>query len=273
MIRLALFLLALMASHAEAAGPRIISINLCTDHLLLSLADADQVLGLSPYAARTQNGEDHTPFPGTLPVLSGTAEEVLNLKPDRVVAGRFTKRTTRELIRAKGIPVEEFEVARTVAEARAQIIRMGAILKKPERAAVIAADLDQAVARARAVALANPLTVLPLQRRGWVSGEESLITDLLGLIGLKNAASRLGLRAGGFVGLETVVKLKPDLLILAQDEVRGIDQGEAMLLHPALQESYPASKRLSLSGRMSLCGGPGLVAAINHLAELIEKKR
>ncbi len=273
MIRLAFMLFLALTAPAEAAGPRIISINLCTDHLLLSLADPDQVLGLSPYGARTQMGEDRTPFPGPLPLLSGTAEEVLHLKPDRVVAGRFTKRTTRELIRIHGIPVEEFDVARTVAEARAQIIRMGLILEKPERAERIAAQLDQAVMEAKAAALASPLTVLPLQRRGWVSGEESLISDLLGLIGLKNAAASMGLRAGGFVGLETVVKLKPDLLILAQDEVRGIDQGEAMLLHPALQEAYPPEKRLTLSGRMSLCGGPGLVAAIKTLTAMIASRR
>ena len=36
-------------SHA-AEQPRIASINVCTDQLLLTLADPEQILGLSPYS-------------------------------------------------------------------------------------------------------------------------------------------------------------------------------------------------------------------------------
>jgi len=35
---------------AAATLPRIASINLCTDQLLMTLADPPQILGLSPYA-------------------------------------------------------------------------------------------------------------------------------------------------------------------------------------------------------------------------------
>lgn len=45
------FALATMfAATASARQPRIASINVCTDQLLLALADPEQILGLSPYS-------------------------------------------------------------------------------------------------------------------------------------------------------------------------------------------------------------------------------
>jgi hypothetical protein len=47
--------LALPAS-ASAAAPRIISMNICTDQLLLALADPAQIMGLSASRAMRDNG-------------------------------------------------------------------------------------------------------------------------------------------------------------------------------------------------------------------------
>jgi iron complex transport system substrate-binding protein len=77
--------------------PRFASINLCTDQLLMTLVDPGQILGLSPYArnsARSWEVAKASQFPR----LSGEAEDVLVQKPDIVVAGRYTKRATRELL-------------------------------------------------------------------------------------------------------------------------------------------------------------------------------
>ncbi|MGK9691485.1 hypothetical protein O6437_23040, partial [Salmonella enterica subsp. enterica] len=38
------------ASAVSAAGPRVVSMNVCSDQLVLSLADPDQILGLSRFA-------------------------------------------------------------------------------------------------------------------------------------------------------------------------------------------------------------------------------
>ena len=99
---LRIILLMLCAGAANAADrPRVASINTCTDQLLLALADPEQILGLSPYsrdAARSWAAEAAKRYPK----LSGEAEDVLILKPDIVVAGRFTKRATRELLKREG---------------------------------------------------------------------------------------------------------------------------------------------------------------------------
>ena len=84
-------------SPAFAAGlPRIVSMNVCTDQLLLPMADPAQILGLSRFArdgGQSWAAEQARRYP----TLSGGAEDVLELKPDIVDASSFDKRSTREL--------------------------------------------------------------------------------------------------------------------------------------------------------------------------------
>jgi iron complex transport system substrate-binding protein len=259
-------LLMMLAGAAQAADlPRIASINLCTDQLVMTLADPAQILGLSPYArdaARSWDADKAVQFPK----LSGEAEDVLMLRPDLVVAGRYTKRATRELLKDKGLNVAEFDVPRSMDDVKKQIVRMGELVGHPDRAAAEVAKLDAAIARTRAVAARKKLRVLALSRRGWVSGSESLTGALLGAVGLSSAAKDMGLRTGGFASLEAIVSLKPDYLLLSEGSSFAEDEGRAFLLHPALERFYPASKRLVIPEKLINCGGPMIAEALDRLA-------
>ena len=255
----------------NAAGKaRIASINVCTDQLLLALADAAQIVGLSPYsrdAARSWAAADA----GRYQRLSGDAEDVLILKPDLVVASRFTKRPTIELLHDKGVRIVEFDVALSLAEARDQIRQMGELVGDRERADVQIARLDDAVERARTAAARKNYRVLPLSRRGWVSGRESLTSSLLEVAGLSNAAGEIGFRGGGLASLETIVSARPDFILVDDDSPFAEDQGRAFLLHPVLERLYPPAKRLMVPERLTVCGGPMLAEALERLTAEIER--
>jgi iron complex transport system substrate-binding protein len=256
---------------AQSLRPeRVISLNMCTDQLLLDLAPRAQIMGLSPFARDAARSWLAAKVDG-LPVLSGTAEEIMVMKPDLVVAGRFTKRATREFIRARNIPLEEFDAVRTLTETRRQITRFGDITGAVEKATERNAELDAAAAALKAVAASSRLRVLPLSRRGWVSGRETLMSDLLTQAGLVNAANDLGLRSGGFLTLEAIVKLRPDAILITREQGSAEDQGSALLLHPAIQDMFPPERRIIISERLTVCGGPMLVEAMRTLADQIAR--
>jgi iron complex transport system substrate-binding protein len=255
---------------APANLPRIASINLCTDQLLLTLADPPQILGLSPYSrdpARSWAAAEAASFPR----LSGTAEDVLVLQPDAVVAGRFTKLATRQLLKDKGLRVVEFDTARSLDDARKQIRLMGEVTGHPDRASAEIDRLDAAMAHVRQLAARRLYRVLAISRRGWVTGGDSLTSSLLANAGLTNAAKDLGIKSGGFVSLEMIVNLKPDLILVSDDSGFAEDEGSAFLLHPALERFYPASKRIVIPERLTVCGGVMLSEAMDRLASELER--
>jgi iron complex transport system substrate-binding protein len=255
---------------AFAAGPRIASMNVCTDQLLLTLADPDQILGLSRYS-RNASQSFAADAARRYPILSGGAEDILVLQPDIVVASQFDKRSTRELLKEKGLHLAEFAVPRNLDEAKAQIREMGEIAGHPDRAAAEIVRIDDAIARARRAVADKRASVLPLSRRGWVSGRDSLVSSLLTETGLFNAAGDLGVGFGGFAPLEAIIKLKPDFILVSEAGDRAEDDGKAFLLHPALERFYPPSKRIVLPDRLTVCGGVMLADALDVLVKELQR--
>jgi iron complex transport system substrate-binding protein len=269
-LRFGLTLAALAALPASAAAaPRIVSMNICTDQLLLAIADPAQIMGLSRFSgnARQWAGPEARKFP----ILSGGAEDILVLKPDVVAASDFDKRSTRELLKANGQNLVEFPVPRTLADVREQIRQMGDLAGHPERAAAEIARLDAAIAGAKQAAAGKHFRMLPLSRRGWVPGRDSFVGAILAEAGLASAAGELGISFGGFVSMEEIIKLKPDFLVVSDASERAEDDGRAFLLHQALERFYPRSKRIVIPERMTECGGVLLADALNALSAELKR--
>src|SRR5215210_7723292 len=94
----------------SAALPRIASMNVCTDRLLWPVADPEQIVGLSRFSRSAWLTKDPRPYP----MLSGSAEDVLVLRPDVVIASMFDKRSTRELLKQHGLRLIELPVPRNL---------------------------------------------------------------------------------------------------------------------------------------------------------------
>lgn len=262
-----------LAAFAHGAGSRalpvrIASINMCTDQLLLALADPDEIAGLGPYSR-----DPHLSFLASqanqYPRLSGEAEDLLALAPSVVLAGRYGKKATRDLLRRHGLTTEEFDVPHSIEDVKGQIRRVGDLVGHPERAMALIDRIDKSAERARAAASMWRARVLAVSRRGWIAGGDSLLSSLLATVGLANSATELGLTSGGFAPLETIVSTQPDLLLVAEAAPTAEDQGKALLLHPALDRLYPPERRLVISEQLTICGGPMLPAALDSIAEAI----
>lgn len=258
-----ILLVGLLAGAAQAGDlPRVASLNLCLDQLVLELAKPQQILGLSRFA-RDARLAHRAEAAKTYPQLKG-AEEILFLKPDLVLTSRFTPAATRDFLAAARVKTEEFDDATSFAQTREQIARMGVLLGHEAAAAEKIARLDGAAARLKGAAQGR-LRVLVLARRGYVSGRSSLPGELLALAGVENAATLA--RMGGFASLESILALKPDALLLTGEAIGAEDQGSAMLEHPALAALFPPERRLYLPDHLTVCGGPMLAEAMDRLAE------
>jgi len=265
---LALLLFGTVEASADVPR-RVVSFNLCADQLVLALADSDQIAGLSPYAAdATMSVVADTA--GAYRRLDWQAESTIALGPDLVLIGDTDRPITKHLLRSQGLRLHEITLIADFAAARRQIEEVAAILGHPERGERLLAHIE--AARARLAAAIKPAfsTALLVNRGGYTAGSQSLAAALLAEAGLKPP---LGAPQGygGYIPLERLLTLHPDVIVLNNLPGDSKDQGSYNLSHPALNALYPPEKRIVLPTRYTLCGGPALVAAFDYLAGLLTR--
>ena len=253
---------------ADSVPSHVVSINLCADELLIALADPAQIADLSIYAT-----DPNLAFlAGEAKRFrhdAGAAETVVAMAPDLVLAGRFSKRETRATLTTLGYRLVELEPARNIADSVAQIRKVASLLGHPERGEGLISRIDEArdrAATAVSIGSGNRRSVAVYLRRGYVTGSNTLTDELLSLVGLDNAGSRLAGRTGGVVPLEKLIAAPPDYLLVSSRQAPAEDQGSALLAHPALAALFPPEKRIALPDRLTVCGGPSLPAALDWLA-------
>jgi iron complex transport system substrate-binding protein len=134
----------------------------------------------------------------------------------------------------------------------------------------MAVALDAARVRLARVARTAKASALVVERGGYASGPDSLVAALLAEAGL-NAPSGAPGGLGGFVALERLLVMSPDLIVLKDPPAQAADQGSLLLLHPALRARYPANRRIVLPTRYAMCGGPALIEALNYLADALPR--
>lgn len=256
------------ASAAERPH-RIVSINACTDQLLFKLADREQIAALTHYAADPDFSVYASEVRASgIPLIQGNAEEVLHLKPDLVIAGKWTRTATRALLTARGLPIADFAPDESVAASIVAIEEIAKLVGHGDRGAAMIAEIEAALATTAAEPAAKgTISVLEVQRRGYTSGHETLTGELLRRLGLANAADQLGIANVGHVTLEALLKARPDALIVMQPGADASDQGVALLRHPALMAAYPSERRILLPAQLTACGGPALAQAVRMLGE------
>lgn len=246
------------------SGPRIVSMNPCTDAILAEVADPAQVLALSSYSRDPASSSMDAGFARRFPSVSGSVEEVVALRPDIVVSGNFHGPATVQAFRRLGIRLVQFPIAGTVEESRAQVRQIAALTGQPGRGEALVARIDAALAAAAPPPGAAPVAALVWQSGGIVPGEGTLIADLLRRTGFASFSASRGMGQADVLPLEEVLADPPRLILAAGDSHASEDR---MLSHPALAR-LDGTARARLDPALLWCGGPTIVRAAGRLAEV-----
>lgn len=269
-----LFALPLIAALLGGAGPvppqrprRIVSLNLCADQYLLALADPGQIVALTQFA-RDPEMSAAAGKARAFHSTRGSAEEVLALRPDLILATPGRRRETMARLQGRDIATLDVSFANNYADIVAQIRSVAVAVGHPARGEALIVHMDRQLASIPATAGRGAVAAY-YQRRGFLTGTGTLIDDLMQRVGLRNLAAKLGKPALARVGLEEMAMARPDYLIVetATDQVQ--DQGTEMLHHPVLAPI----PRLRLPQAWTVCGGPAYVEAARALAAQLGGKR
>lgn len=264
---LALPFLLLIGAAPPARPERIVSLNLCADGYLLALADRSQIAALTQFATDPAMSYAALAARG-LRTIRGSAEDVLALRPDLILASPGKRRETMAQLRGRHIATLDLAPADSLAEIEAQVREVAAAVGHRDRGEALIARMEAALGRLPRGA-GRGRTAAYYQRRGFLTGAGTLIDELMRRVGLVNLATRLGKPALARVTLEEMARARPDFLIVESDAERVADHGTEMLQHPILA----GIPRLALPQAWTVCGGPGYVRAAQSLAAQVQRSR
>ncbi len=251
------------AREAAPAGPRIVSLNPCTDAVLVEVADPAQILALSSYSSDPASSSMDLAIARRFRAVDGTVEEVIALQPDLVLGSTFVAPTTRSAFARLGFLYESFGINPSVADSLAQIRTIAALAGHPQRGEALVLRIEAALA-ANAPPRGEPVTAVVWQSSGIVPGKDTLISELLTRTGFVNAAAAKGLRQADVLPLEVMLADPPQLILAAGNPESNEDR---MLAHPALA-ALKDTRLERYDSSLLWCGGPTIVQAAERLGDI-----
>ena len=262
-----MLLCALATLPAAAAGPqRIVSLGLCTDQLLLLLAERGQIASLSVWAA-DENMSYLAAAVGDIPLNQASIEEILRFEPDLVVASDFVAWDTIAFLRQLGVTVRQLPVATSVEEIYAQIGEFGAWTGQPGKAAALLAQMRERLAAIESRYAGRPeKSVIVYAPNGFTIGAGTLEHDLFVHAGYRNLAAEMGIDGFRPISLETLVAANPDVLQIDRNLSSQASLATAALEHPVLRRLQAEREFLDIPLKLRICAGPMVVDAIEMMA-------
>lgn len=238
---------------------RLVSLNPCTDALLVELADPEQIAALSHYSRDPASSSIDMAESARFRAVGGSVEEVLALDPDIVLASDFLAPATRHALRDLGLQTEEFGIASDIAASFGQIRRVAALVGHPDRGEALIAQIEDAVRQAEAAAGDQPVATVLWQPGEIVAGEGALVSRLMRSAGLSSHSAALGLGQADYLPLELIIAQPPELLLIAGDS-RAQD-------HPVLRK-LSKTRVEHIDPKLLYCGGSTIIRAAERLSEI-----
>ncbi len=241
---------------AESSGPpKFVSLNPCMDAILVEVATPGQVLALSHYSRDPASSSIDAQVAAQFNITGGTAEEVLSLQPDIVLASTFIAPATRAALERAGLRVETFDNPASVDESIDQVRALADLTGEAERGEALAARIAGADTAQRV----RNISALLWQPGQIVPGEATLVAQHLRTAGMASHSEGMGLAQADFVSLEQLLHEPPQILLVAGDS-----QGQS---HPLLSQ-LRSTLVAEFSPNLFYCGGPSIPNARARLMEI-----
>lgn len=244
----------LLPQHAAAARPmRIMTMSMCADLLVLQLVPANRIASVT-YLAHEGAG---VLFPGAdagISVNRGTPEDIINLKPDLIVAGDVSTALTRRLAKRVGARLVEVKSATSFDDIRASLRHLGAQVGEPARAEALVRQMDRTLAGLSATAPVQPMRVVVWSGGATVPGADGLTSAIVRAAGARNVAEKPGPADSSF-GVEELLAARPQALLYGGGRPgrRSLTTDEGQ--HRVIRRLYEG-RRVALNSVVHVCGLP-----------------
>lgn len=263
---LAILILIAVPFFAHGKPQRIVSIGLCTDQLLLMLADREQIASLSNWALDEDLSYMRDAV-GDIPINHASVEEIVRLEPDLVIASEFVGRDTMQFLQRLGYPVARLPVPTSVAETYELIRETGRQTGNSSRAEALIESMRQELAEIQSrYASRPPRTFIVYGPNGFTIGSNTLENDMFMHAGYRNLAAEMGIEGFQSISLEKLIAADPDVLQIDRNLSRQDSLATSRLAHPVIAKIIHRREALDIPLRLRICAGPMITQAVEMMA-------
>ena len=243
-----------LAAAADAAPRRVASLNLCTDELLLMLADPAQVVSVTHLAqkpAETRLWREARRYRRN----DGSLVSVVGLRPDLVLTMGGGARDRGRIAGRLGLRIVDLPFPQSLADIERNVRTVSSALGRESAGAAVLARID----RLKATRPAVSADTIWLGGGGRTWAAASLAAQWMALAGLRQRAVR-----GDRVSLEQLL-VSPPAVLLRSDYRSGQYSAEQKWLSHPLARRARGGRNLVTDGRSWTCMGPALIGEIERL--------
>ncbi len=282
----------------QASPQRIVSINLCTDELLLQLVTPERVAALTKFSADPEVSTVASQA-RDIQKIQGGIEDVQACGPDLLVGGKFSHKETLRFFESSGIPVLTFGLPKNFEDIYADIRKLATAVGETARGDQIIQRMRSDLAALKPEARHSVVILRPeaeeskdeilrpgmaqndgkkilkraffFQSGGLVPGSGTFENAIMEAAGLENLSATMGIRDYGSLSLEKLIEMKPEVLIFSSDQKEKPTIRGEVLSHPAIRKALPHVKTVILPSAILNCGSPASVEAVRILVEETQK--
>jgi iron complex transport system substrate-binding protein len=247
-----------LAGAAEAAPKRAVSLNLCTDELLLLLAAPDQIASVT-YLSQQKMETTLWRQAQAYRANDGSLLSVAPLRPDLVLNMGGGARDRVRIADRLGMKIVDLPYPQSIADITASIRKVAAALGRPsagDKLLMEMAELQRSAPKAQ-------LDTIWLGGGGRSVAADGLAADWMALVGFRQRAL-----TGDRVSLEELL-MNPPAFVLRSDYRSGQYSGEQRWLRHPLARLKRKSRTITTDGRAWTCMGPALIREIVRLRKSI----
>ncbi len=243
---------------------RIISLNLCSDQLLYQLGVGARIVAYSHLATNPQ----YSMIAGQVKnsrTVRGSAEELVALRPDLVIAGPYSTKTSVAMVRGLGKRVMIMPIATSFSQVRSNIKLIADAVGEPGRGAALIRAFDQRLALLK-LRVSGPrprAAVYYTNSVAQISG--SIESAVMKFSGYRNIADLVKLSPRGTLTLERLLMVAPDMIVLGHRPENYPTVLADNLRHPALGKFLKNHAWVAMPERLWICGTPTVLDAAERL--------
>ena len=239
-------------------GGGIVSTNPCVDSVLIRILPASRIAAISHYSQDPSATSIPLAVARRFRGIAGTAEEMIALHPDLVIASTYTPPATQAAYARAGLKTLLLGIPDSIAESKAQVMQIADAVGAPAGGARINADIDRAVARWSREDEPSPSALLYISG-DLATGGSTLLNEMMTRVGFRNAAATYGLTHTGTLSAETIVTQPPAIVIAPERASRGTALRRRLL---------PTTPQAVFPRMLINCGGPTIPPALERLAAI-----